>query len=75
HARRPAAPGSATLAITAELMRGDPLRPAPPRLRSPPSSCAATRCARLRHACDHRRAHARRPAAPGSATLAITAEH
>jgi len=48
--RRPAAPGFAALAI-AWPDGGDPLRPASPRLRSP-GLMAATRCARLRRACD-----------------------
>ena len=49
--------------------RGDPLRPASPRLRSPRLQ-GATRCARLRRACD-RPGGKGRPAAPGFAALAI----
>jgi hypothetical protein len=62
------------LAIAAEFFGADPPRPASPRLRSPRNSSAATRRARLRRACDHRGILRRRPAAPGFAALAITAE-
>ncbi|PJE06242.1 MAG: hypothetical protein CK429_27240 [Mycobacterium sp.] len=57
----------AALAIAAVDIGGDPRRPASPRLRSPLCELAATRCARLRRACDRRCANWRRPAAPSRA--------
>ncbi|WP_057288419.1 hypothetical protein, partial [Mycobacterium tuberculosis] len=48
----PAARGCAALAIATGFDGGDPLRAAAPRLRSPRGLMVATRCARLRRACD-----------------------
>ncbi|ORA84816.1 hypothetical protein BST29_04470 [Mycobacterium malmoense] len=48
----PVSPGSAAIAITTGAGGGDPLRPAPPRSRSPLVLVVAIRFARLRRARD-----------------------